>query len=871
MRLAPGTTLARYRVESHLGSGGMGEVYKAHDELLARSVALKILRPEIAEDSERIRRFTQEAKAASALNHPHIVHVYDIGVSDSMHFIAMEYVEGVTLRSLIEGQNTPLERLLALLAEVAEGLEKAHASGIVHRDLKPDNIIVSNDGYAKIVDFGLAKLIDRGSFAADDATAERPLTREGLIMGTVGYMAPEQILGAPVDHRADIFALGCIAYEAVAHHRAFEGSSTFDALNKIAHDPPPPLPSDTPADLQGIINRCLEKDPGKRFQSAREVATALREVRAHIDSSTLKTVAIRTSRNWTPFVVAGLSLVAVLCALFVFLAGRQRAATGAQGPTSHHAAHIEPLTASGKAREASISPNGKFVVYIDHDGLKGSSIVHIRDIGTKGDAIIARGRYLEYQYPAFAPESDYVYFTQANGERNDLYRSPLFGGSQKKIIEDVDTRVAFSPDGRRMAFIRRDSHLQRDKVIVSNSDGSSERVCYSRSRENALNSSPAVWLDNQTLVLATSAPAMILTLDVDGGALRRVDQREWVHVLPTALIPGTNRLVVAGTRTNDSEDQLWTYDLTTHASQAISTGVGRYGGGAISADGKRLVSTVRLTRAHIWTVAIDGSQPAVQVSSGTSTDGDRGVIFVPDGRILYWSNTAGLRDLVVANVDGTNPRALVSATADRSYAWLSSARTRPLIAYNVEMGGRRRVARMDLSNGNEKEIDGTDHGWWPAVAPQGDFVFYSLPQRQNIGLGRVALDGGAPHYLLDNHHCSFATIAPDGKRVACFSEIEGSGALAVFDIATNKLVTSFRPDTLKYPIRWSADSRAILIVRNDGQASNVWLHPIDSSTPRQLTHFESEIIWMFDVSPDGKTLVLSRGGVEDDVMLITDF
>jgi serine/threonine protein kinase len=240
MTLVPGTKLGRYEIRSQLGAGGMGEVYLAQDTRLNRLVALKVLPRELTARRERLQRFEQEAQAAAALNHPNIAHIYEIGESEGVNFIAMEYVEGATLREKIHREQTELRKLLRYLQQVAEGLAKAHAAGIVHRDLKPDNVMITRDGYAKILDFGLAKLteqtkpqgIEAPPEEAPTAVLRQPLSTPGLVMGTVGYMSPEQAQGKPVDHRSDIFSFGCILYEAATGQRAFESESTIDTLHK---------------------------------------------------------------------------------------------------------------------------------------------------------------------------------------------------------------------------------------------------------------------------------------------------------------------------------------------------------------------------------------------------------------------------------------------------------------------------------------------------------------------------------------------------------------------------------------------------------------------------------------------------------------
>src|SRR5687768_8510387 len=288
MPLAPKTQIDRYEIRSLLGAGGMGEVYQAQDTSLNRRVALKVLPPEVASNHDRMRRFKQEASAAASLNHPSIAHIYEIGESNGLNFIAMEYVAGLTLRTKIHDEGEELSKLLRALQHVAEGLAKAHDVGIVHRDLKPDNVMITSDGHGKILDFGLAKLLEKSVEASGSLSSEEPTILQhstpGVILGTAGYMSPEQAQGKTkeIDHRADIFSFGCILFEAITRRRAFSGTDTIDTLNKIIREPAPSISTfnpNAPADLQRIVRRCLAKDPNERYQNIKDVAIELKEDR----------------------------------------------------------------------------------------------------------------------------------------------------------------------------------------------------------------------------------------------------------------------------------------------------------------------------------------------------------------------------------------------------------------------------------------------------------------------------------------------------------------------------------------------------------------------------------------------------------------
>src|SRR3989454_484065 len=297
--LSPDMRLSHYRIVSRIGGGSMGEVYLAQDTKLDRKIALKILPADLAANRDRMERFVREAKSAAALNHPNIATIHEISESDGVNFIAMEFIDGATLREKIHQEQTDLRKLLRYLQHVAEGLAKAHAAGIVHRDLKPDNIMITRDGHAKILDFGLAKLIEtqpiQGGDSSEVATAVMPQhSSPGTVMGTVGYMSPEQAQGKTkeIDHRSDIFSFGCILFEAVTGKKPFEGESVIKSLHMVVYEPAPliaDLNPSAPAELQRIVRRCLAKDPDERYQSIKEVAIELKELRREMKGTGIDT------------------------------------------------------------------------------------------------------------------------------------------------------------------------------------------------------------------------------------------------------------------------------------------------------------------------------------------------------------------------------------------------------------------------------------------------------------------------------------------------------------------------------------------------------------------------------------------------------
>jgi eukaryotic-like serine/threonine-protein kinase len=347
--LNPGTLLGKYRLLAKLGAGGMGEVYLAKDTVLDRQIAIKVLPPDVASDESRMRRFVQEAKAAASLNHPNIAHVYEVGEDNGVHFIAMEYVDGETLSSYIRRSEKDFHKVLKYLQSVAEALSKAHSVGIVHRDLKPDNIMISRDDHVKVLDFGLAKLIEIQAPSVSNTSSEiataplGQLSTSGLVIGTAGYMSPEQAQGKTreIDHRTDIFSFGCILYESLTGVKAFAGKDVLDSLHKIVHQATPVIKDqnpEAPSELQRILRRCLAKDREERYQTMKDVAIELKELRHELQGRTesseakadhdkqtqafAKNTASLTNKSryfvQPKFVMLGLFLIAALLAAFLY-------------------------------------------------------------------------------------------------------------------------------------------------------------------------------------------------------------------------------------------------------------------------------------------------------------------------------------------------------------------------------------------------------------------------------------------------------------------------------------------------------------------------------------------------------------------------
>ena len=453
MTLEAGTRLGPYEIRGLLGSGGMGEVYRALDSKLAREVAIKVLPPDLAADMRRLDRFETEARSASALNHPNIVTVYDVGRADGTSFIAMELVEGKTLSALLNGGPLPLKKLLFLAAQTADGLAKAHGAGIVHRDLKPENLMITRDGFVKILDFGLARLVPGGfesSRGTDRATVTRG-TEAGTILGTVGYMSPEQARGEPVDFRSDQFSLGSILYEMASGKRAFERPSAAQTLSAIIETEPEPLTASAPrvpTSLVRVIERCLAKDPEDRYGSTKDLARDLAAIRDEPSGTSISGVARPTARRTrlrrAAFAAAALALAGLTA--FAFLAGRRdQARRDRESPAPRRTT----LTSRrGFLTGARFAPDGQTIVYSASWDGKPSEVFTTR-VGSNESRPLSIDRAVVL---AVSSKGELAISIDCGGLlcRGMLARVPLAGGAPREILGRVMS-ADWSPDGKDLA------------------------------------------------------------------------------------------------------------------------------------------------------------------------------------------------------------------------------------------------------------------------------------------------------------------------------------------------------------------------------------------------------------------------------------
>jgi Tol biopolymer transport system component len=888
MSLPAGTHLGPYEIATLIGKGGMGEVYRGRDTRLNRDVAVKILPATFANDPDRLRRFTLEAQAAGALNHPNVLAVFDIGSHGGAPFIVSELLDGESLRTCIDRGPLPLSKVLDYARQTANGLAAAHAKGITHRDIKPENLFLTGDGRVKILDFGLAK--HSGGLEGGDVTAQQAVTGTGVILGTVGYMSPEQVRGQPTDHRTDIFSLGTVVYEMLAGQRAFDATSAVETMHAILTRDPQQFRADAapvPPALDRIVRRCLEKNPAERFHSAHDLSLAIESIATGSRAATQDLSAAAPARAAAATTHAGLTRVVLWTLLLAAAAGA--------GALIHRAvavvAPMEPpaidyLTYSGHDSSPAASPDGKTVAFASNrDGV---SRIWLKQV--TGGAELALTTGLD-DFPRFAPDGSSVIFVRTTGALRSLYRVPLLGGEPRKLLDDV-TGADYSPEGSRLAFTRWATGDRKGSVVgLSDGDGGNAReiVFVPDIALVAPRWSP----DGRTIagvpVLAASTGRPRITL-VDVSASRHrslsdpatsqrptaissvvwtADSQAVLYSVASSLVAtmtgSTARVMRLDVATGVSRPLLWAPNNSL-VIDAIRPG--------------RLLVDARSLRQNLRELTLDRAGASERwLTKGNSTD--RQPIYSPDGTwVTFSSNRGGNLDLWTVNRTTGAVRRLTDDAADdwdvtyapdgRHLLWCSN-RTGPYEVWiaNADGSGARQLTRDGVEIAN------------PQQSPDGRWIVYIARRPDQAGLWRIQSDGTRPVRLVEGA-VQVPEISPDGEYVIYLDAYNGrirslrlrDGSPVPFEVQVERRKAT---TAMLGRARWLPGGRAIAFLGQNEQGINgVFVQDFvpgrdTTATRRALGGFDPEnSAETLAISPDGRYLTVAGWEQMFNIMVVNN-
>ncbi|PWT91663.1 MAG: hypothetical protein C5B55_07735 [Blastocatellia bacterium] len=923
--LTPDTTISHYRILSRLGAGGMGEVYLAYDINLGRKIALKLLSGAFITDTGRVRRLQQEARAASGLNHPSIITIYEIGQVDETHFIAMEFIDGLTLRQLIEthsrgsresaGGGTLLElnEVLNIAIQVADALDAAHEVGIVHRDIKPENIMVrQRDGLAKVLDFGLAKLTrgEAGDVSPDAPTRAQVHTSAGSVVGTASYMSPEQARGERVDARTDLWNLGVVIYEMLTSKQPFAGSTSQDVIAAILRDEPKPISADVPDRLQWIVEKAMRKEKSERYQTAREMLSDLRDLRKREDESRWRIERPVTSdlkvipetgegttekprnltRDLTPRTTSrephafsrlkprwGVLLVAAVFVLAAMAFGSYKFIVRKNQIQQNQIKHAVPfqtmtlsrLTSTGNVAAAAISPDGKYVVHVVDEG--GKQSLWMKHISTSSNVQINPPSDLSYLGLAFSPGGDYLYYNAWDKKTPfSLFQMPVLGGASRRLIVDIDSVVTFSPDGKQLAFVRGLPSENVVSLFVANVDGTGERKIATRPIPTGPNNlgEPSWSPDGEVIVWpearsdARGTAMTLVQVQVKDGSQKPISSQSWAWVGGLAWLPDRSGVLFSAKERTASPAQIWHVSYPQGEVNRITNDLNNYLGVSLTANSTALVTVQSEQISNIWIAPNDDTQRAKQITN-TNFDGIEGIAWTPDNKIVYTVRANGTLDLFLINADGSGQKQL-TANAGNNRAPSVTADGR-YIVFASDRTGANHVWRVDMDGSSPIQLTNGTGEVSPLSSPSEPWVIYELWGKN--GLWEVPIDGGESKEVIDKASGGVA-ISPDSKWVATAFFEPRAIKTAIYPIEGGEAHAIL--DIFEFYVRWTPDGRAMAYVDRN-QRSNINSVTIEGGAKKQLTNFNADLIFRFAWSQDGKLLALARGTESHDVVLINNF
>ena len=889
-----GQTVAHYRILSLLGEGGMGKVYLAQDTKLNRKVALKFLPTQLATNQDHLRRFTQEAKSAAALHHPNIAQIFEIGKSDDAHYIAMEYVEGETLRQLLSRRKLDRKKAVEFAAQVASGLATAHKTGVIHRDIKPDNLIVTASGQIKILDFGLAKLVgkERGAAGIGELTTafmhSGDVTTPGAILGTVSYMSPEQARAEKLDQRTDIFSLGVVLFEMVTGERPFKGKSAIDTLHAIINEEPPPvseLNPQLPPEFADILSKALAKDTSERYQHAGDFELDLRRFKRALESNSListhtRGVALPVKANRRAILFW--SIIAVVFVLGVVVAawlGRSFSRATSSGWSTARTVATQLTNYGGTEGAGALSPDGKSFVFVSEHG--GTPDLWLRQIAG-GEPVRLTNDAAEEADPIYSADGETIHFTRIDATGSSIWRIGALGGQGRRIVSNA-RKPTLSPDGRSLAYFVPDPDGTGDALVVSALDGSGTRTVAGRFTGGNLNGRAAWSPDGRWLAYnrwELFAPFNLFVLEVSTGRERQVTHfsRSGEGIESQTWLPDNRHLVVSYVpQSTFFQSDLGVLDIEDGSISRLTFNIAQaFGSLSVSADGTRLIATANQTRREVWKVPLGPDPDANGRAAVRILDSSQDPMWTfvsRDGRTLLFNNaTTGTRNLWTMPLDGSaSPRQITMIEGDNvMHSALSPDGSR--VAFASRARGHSDIWTQNIDGSDLRQLTNDEAADdWPVWSPDGKWiVFASLHQRQ-WETRRIPSAGGAAEKILDGFFRGDWIRRPDGDGTWLVSLV--GSRLRLIDFERRTLVWEERFEGAGLPM-FSPDGRFISVVRQESRDRDaIWVYETATGKGHVAVRFLEPFKMVFRACwvDDGKALVVNRSQTISHVVLFDRF
>jgi Tol biopolymer transport system component len=866
MALTSGTKLGPYEIVSLLGAGGMGEVYRARDTRLGRDIAIKVLPEGLANDADRLRRFEQEARTIAALNHPNILGIHDIGVHDGAPFLVSEFLEGQTLREALVSGPLPVRRAIEYALGIAEALAGAHDKGIVHRDVKPENVFVTRDGRIKVLDFGLAKLVRPEENHETAVTQTSPGTLPGMVMGTVGYMSPEQVRGEPIDPRSDIFSFGAVLYEMLTGKRAFKRETSAETMTAILREEPLALNDagwQGPLEPQRILARCLEKNVARRFQSASDLAFAIESLSG--TSTTQRSTATRVSRPtsrraWLPWVIAAALLLGTAVWEMV------RPAAAPANPLEK--AHFTRVT-DFESVEAAISPDGRFVAFIsDHDG---PFDVWLTQVGTGRLINLTQGKAGPLPGPlrsvGFSGDGSEIWVGGGDvGMR--LRLMPLTGGTPRNFLGEETANLAWSPDGERIVY---HTFGNGDPMFVADRTGANALRIFG-DQPGLHNHFPTWSPDGRWIYFVHGTPATkemdLWRIDPSGSNPERLTQRNTDVAYPT---PVGNRTVFYVARDGDgSGPWLWAFDLKRKDSRRVSIGLEQYTSVQASADGRKLVATISNPVAGLWTVPILDRVAEEHDVKPFTVPNVRALAPRFGGVSLFYLSSLGTGDGLWRLRDGQTTEVWKGVDG----ALLETPAVSPdggRVAIVLRRSGKRQLHVLSSDGAELQPIaEGIVAQGSSCWSPDGKWIVTGGSDATGPGLFKIPLEGGSLVRLVSGPALN-PVWSPDGSLIVYSGTNVSSFAplLAVRPDGSSVELPHITLRRLGEHVRFSPDGKSLIYMQGLLASQDFWLLDLASMKSRPLTRLQNRAAMLtFDITSDGKQIVFDRLRENSQVVMI---